>query len=81
MKKVTKEEYFDFFKKNKDLKPISSFSDMDGTLPFGYGVPAMDTNWGLEETDEPLARCEMRKENRHCKDWQCEFFLNTTYIS
>ena len=65
MKKVTEEEYREFFKNNEDLRPIASFSDPEGTCHFGYGVPTMDTDWGISGTDEPLARCQMRKDNRH----------------
>ena len=74
MKKVTKEEYQQAFDKFR-LKPISSFSDMDGILPFGYGIPAMDTDWGIEGQDEPIARCEMRKESRHDTEWVYTFYL------
>ena len=74
MKKVTKEEYQQAFDKFK-LKPISSFSDMDGILPFGYGIPAMDTDWGIDGQDEPIARCEMRKESRHDTEWVYTFYL------
>jgi len=73
--KVTEQEYREFFKANPHLKPISSFSDPEGTFPFGYGVPAMDTYWGLSVEDEPLAKCEMRKKDRH-SDWEYEYFLN-----
>ena len=51
-------------------------SDPDGTCHFGYGVPAMDTDWGISGTDKPLARCQMRKDNRHSGVWKCEYFLN-----
>lgn len=76
MKKVTEQEYREFFKNNEDLRPIASFSDPDGTCHFGYGVPAVDTDWGISGTDEPLARCQMRKDNRHSGVWKCEYFLN-----
>lgn len=76
MKKVTEQEYREFFKNNEYLRPIASFSDPDGTCHFGYGVPAMDTDWGISGTDKPLARCQMRKENRHSGIWKCEYFLN-----
>jgi len=74
MKQVTREEYMAFFK-GKNLKPISSFSDPDGVLSFGYGCPAMDTDWGTEDEDEPFARCEMRKESRHDNEWIYTYFI------
>ena len=75
MKKVNKETYMEAFKQ-QELKPISSFSDPDGVMPFGYGRPAMDTDWGTEDSDEPIARCEMRKESRHDKEWEYTYCLN-----
>lgn len=75
MKKVDRETYIEAFKK-QDLKLISSFSDPDGELPFGYGIPAMDTDWGVEDSDKLIARCEMRKESRHDKEWECTYYLN-----
>lgn len=74
MKEVTREEYITFFRGNLNMKPISSFSDPDGIIPFGYGVPAMDTDWGYEP-DKPLARCEMRKENRDVSHWEYTYYL------
>ena len=74
MKKVTEQEYREDFKK-QNLKPISSFSDPDGAIPFGYGVPAMDTDWGVEGDEEPIARCEMRKESSHDAEWKYTYYL------
>lgn len=77
MREVTKTEYMNAFK-NRELKPIGSFSDPDGVLPFGYGRPAMDTDWGLDETT--VARCEMRKEYRTDTEWNCTYYLSETVI-
>jgi hypothetical protein len=75
MKQVTKEEYTEVFRKQK-LKPISSFTDIDGVMPFGYGCPAMDTDWGTIESDEPIARLEARKDGVEDKDWNYTYYLN-----
>lgn len=78
MKKITKEEYQSLFKKYHDLgtplKPISSFTDIDGVEYFGYGVPAYDTDWGLDE--EPICRCEGRKKDSLDKEWIYTFYGN-----
>ena len=74
MKQVTREEYMAFFK-GKNLKPISSFSDPEGILSFGYGCPAMDTDWGNSDEDEPYARCEMRKDHRLQEEWEYTYFI------
>jgi len=78
MKEITKEEYYNIFKKYHDLgtplKPVSSFTDIDGVLSFGYGVPAYDTDWGLE--DEIICRCEGRKEHRLDNNWKYTFYEN-----
>lgn len=78
MIQVTQEEYMAFFN-GKKLKPISSFSDPDGVLPFGYGCPAMDTDWGTDSEEEPFARCEMRKDDRHQQEWEYTYFINPKF--
>ena len=78
MIEVDKEVYLNFLK-GRDLVVISSFSDIDGTLNFGYGVPAMDTDWGLEGSEETVARCYMRKNNPHEK-WTYMYFIKDTYL-
>ena len=80
MKKVTREEYLKVFG-NYELKPISSFSDPDGVLSFGYGRPAMDTDWGTEEEEQPFCRCEMRKESRHQTEWEYTYYINQKLVS
>lgn len=67
---ITKEEYMGLV---KGLKPIESFSDPDGILPFGYGMPAMDTVWGTD-SEHPVVECQMRKESRHQQDWEYKYF-------
>lgn len=71
-KAIEKDEYM---KKVAGLKPLESFSDPDGVLSFGYGVPAMDTVWGNDSG--PLLKCEMRKDNRHQADWDYSYFIIT----
>jgi hypothetical protein len=66
---ITKDVYMD---KVKGLKPIESFSDPDGILPYGYGCPAMDTVWGNGE--KQIVKCEMRKQSRHDVEWQFNYF-------
>lgn len=66
---ITKDAYMD---KVKGLKPVESFSDPDGILPYGYHQPAMDTVWGKD--DKHIVKCEMRKDNRHQLEWDCKYF-------
>lgn len=68
-KAIEKDEYM---KKVAGLKPLESFSDADGVLSFGYGVPAMDTIWGNDSG--PLLKCEMRKVDRHQADWDYYYY-------
>lgn len=72
-KEITIEEYKAIHDLAK-LRPVSSFSDPDGILPYGYGRPAMDTVWGTE--DNEILLCEMRKENRHQDKWDFKFYKN-----
>ncbi len=58
MNKVDRETYLQAFKK-QTLKPISSFSDPDGILSFGYGKPAMDTDWGTAGREEPIRKSKL----------------------
>jgi len=74
MKQVTKEEYMDYFKTHK-MRPVSSFTDMDGVIPFGYGCPAADTDWAEDGSDKVTARVEMRKESRDDNFWQFTYYL------
>lgn len=71
-KAIEKDEYM---QKVAGLKPLESFSDADGVLSFGYGVPAMDTIWGNDSG--PLLKCEMRKADRHQADWDYFYFIIT----
>jgi hypothetical protein len=77
MIKVDKETYMKAFK-NQKLKPVSSFTDLDGVLPFGYGIPAMDTDWGAEDSDIVIARSEARKKSRLDLEWEYTYYLNNT---
>jgi hypothetical protein len=67
---ITKEEYMEMV---KDLKPLESFSDPDGVLPYGYGYPAMNTIWG-NDPDFPVVKCEMRKANRGELEWRYTYY-------
>lgn len=75
MEKVTKEEFITAMQ-CFILKPVSSFTDVDGTLPYGLGFPAMDTDYGTEKSDLPIARCEMRKNNSDQKEWDYYYYLD-----
>lgn len=74
----TEEEYTSVFRSNGKLTPMSSFSDPDGTSPYGHRVPAMDTDWGIN--DKTLVRLEMRKKSTLQGDWTNTYFVNRTYI-
>lgn len=76
MKKVNRTEYAMFRGKYPELIPISSFSDPDGIYSFGYGRPAMDTDWGVNDDDIPYCRTEMRKKSRHDQKWEYTYYIN-----
>lgn len=77
---IDKETYME---KVKGLKPIESFTDPDGTMEFSCGKPQIETIWGTVATvvnedgeygNQPVVKCEMRKHDRHQKDWDTEYF-------
>lgn len=39
----------DYMSRVPGLKPVESFSDPEGTSPYGRGFPWMETVWGNEE--------------------------------
>lgn len=69
MTEITKEEYMTLV---KDLKPMFSFSDPDGTSPIGNGRPFMEKIWGDGATE--IVCCEMSKENRHQNHWDYTYY-------
>jgi hypothetical protein len=75
---ITLEEYSRIYNRFKDkLKPVSTFTDMEGTTPYGNGRPQMITIWGFD-ADDYLIEQVQTKENRHQEKWdvQC-FFYNS----
>lgn len=73
MEEITEEEYKKIFKDNPKLKIISSFTDPDGTFPFGYGKPTMITDFG-HNTDDILCRIHSSKEDRNCIKWNNKYY-------
>lgn len=75
-KPVTLEEFVSF-RDEHNLKAVSSFTDMDGTSPFGYGIPAVDTNYGLDagEGYKEMAWIEMRKESTE-DEWNIKYLIH-----
>lgn len=55
-----------------ELKPMESFSDPDGTSPYGKGYPWMETIWGRD--DECILKCITSKVNRHQQHWDEHYF-------
>jgi hypothetical protein len=70
MTEITEKEYYKIWKLNPNMKVISSFSDVEGTMPFGVGRPAMDTTWGY---DKPILSTEQRKDYID-EEWGCKYF-------
>lgn len=70
MKKVTQPEYLDFIK-SKTLSIMGTFTDIDGTMEFGYGEPAMDTTYGIDDTE----LCKI--EHRHDENgkWKATYYI------
>lgn len=65
-----------FAKHRKDLKPHSSFTDMDGNgYHFSSGKPEVLTEWGFESAEHPLLKIRQTKENKEQKEWDVEFFI------
>jgi hypothetical protein len=73
--KIEKEAYM---QKVVGLKPLESYTDPEGTLPFSCGIPQIETIWGTEggkeEYDKTVVKCKMTKQNRHQQDWDTEYF-------
>lgn len=70
--KIDKEIYME---KVNGLKPLSSVTDIDGTLTvIASGRPYIDTIWGRGD-DEQL-KCVMTKKDRHQLIWDTEYFEN-----
>ena len=65
-----------FARHKKDLKPHSSFTDMDGKgYHFSTGRPEIMTEWGFEKAEAPLLKIVQRKESHEDKEWIPEFFI------
>lgn len=59
------------------LKPISTFSDPDGTSPYGNFRPQMVTVWGFNN-DDPFIEVHETKESRHADSWDYVCYLHNT---
>jgi len=69
---ITRDEYH-ALGGGQNYRPVSSFSDPEGTNPIGYGRPAMDTYWGTDP-ESPMLYHEMRKESRHDPEWLIKYY-------
>jgi hypothetical protein len=72
---ITQKEYFSIQDSARltgtPLKATSSFTDPEGILPYGYGHPYMETEWGVDESS--TIRVESRK--RHGEnEWKHKYF-------
>lgn len=79
MERVDVITFHNYFKKYK-FKVFSSFTDVAGTSPLGYGRPAIDTKYGLDGFDEPILKTEMRKESRDDMEWKYKYYANKELI-
>lgn len=61
MVEITEEEYVAINERRKPLSPLESFTDLDGSLPYGFGAPYYCTVWGVG--DEKILKFESRKIN------------------
>lgn len=66
-------EYNEIFNK-QPMVPFASFTDIEGVVPYGYGCPAYDTEWGVKGADDAILRHEARMDSRHDKEWKSKFF-------
>lgn len=73
--KIDKETYME---KVKGLKPLESYTDLDGTQVMSFGRPRIETIWGISgaglTNDLPMVKCEMNKESRHDIEWDTQYF-------
>lgn len=69
---VSRDEYMEVV---KNLKVFSSFSDPDGTSPYGNNRPQMITDWGMEGDNLELCACHMTKKTRHDEDWNYKYLV------
>jgi hypothetical protein len=70
MKEISGTEYSEW-RKGKNLRVASSFTDVLGTNPLGYGVPSSDTEYSLD--NKTVSRVEGRKYEG--KDWEYKFYI------
>ena len=76
---TTKENYQSIYLKNKKKLIVhSSYTDIEGTL-FG-GKPEFMTEWGFENSDEPLLKSVQTKKDKHQVEWDVEFFIFKTKL-
>lgn len=57
------------------LKPISSFTDMHGTIHFGRGYPCMETTWSIDG-ETPFIEQHATKRDRHQQNWDYTCYLH-----
>ena len=61
-----------FAKHRKQLKPHSSFTDVEGGM---VGRPEIITEWGFEKAETPLLKIAQTKENKEQKEWDVKLFI------
>jgi len=67
---ITKKQFYEIWDKNPNMSVHSSFTDVDGLAPYGYGRPAMDTTWGYEKE---IVSTEQRKDYAE-DDWEWKYY-------
>jgi hypothetical protein len=72
-KEITRDEYMI---RVSELKPIETFSDPEGTSPYGTGRPYMETIWGHSspERDVGILKCITSKSDCHQENWDEEYY-------
>lgn len=65
-----------FARHQKQLKPYSSFTDITGYgFHFSTGHPEMTTEWGFENSEQPLLKIRQTKDKETDNEWKVEFFI------
>jgi len=70
IEEITKEEFYNIWKENPNMKVHSSFTDIDGYAPYGVGRPAIDTTWGY---DKEIVKTEQRKDFDY-EEWEWKYY-------
>lgn len=64
-----------FAKHKKELAPHSSYTDIDGVQELSFGRPAIITEWGFRNSENPLLKIVQTKESQSQQEWDFEFYI------